>query len=1016
MFTNFRELDYENSIIELFTDMGYQHVYGPDIDRDYTSPLYDQILERQIGIINPDLPTAAIKEALNKLRHIPMGDLVSRNETFMDYLQNGIEVTFCEEGKNCSQIVYLIDYDNVGKNSFVIANQWKISENSNRRPDIIIFVNGLPLVVIELKSPSREETNASDGYLQLRNYMQDIPSLFVYNAFLVMSDLGISKAGTITSSEDRFMEWKSRDGERQQGQYTHFTTFFQGIFPPERLLDICRNYICFSHEARETQKILAGYHQYFAVQKALQSTKSATLSDGRGGVFWHTQGSGKSLSMVFYTHLLQNTLNHPTVVVMTDRNDLDNQLFAQFAKCQDFLRQTPEHAESRQHLHDLLTDRQANGIIFTTIQKFMESSEPLSQRRDVVVIADEAHRSQYGLSEKTATSVNDHGEKETKITTGIARLMRDSLPNATYIGFTGTPISAKDRDTREVFGDYIDIYDMTQAVKDGATKPVYYESRVIKLKLDEQTLRLIDQEYDLLSNSTEPDVIARSKRQLGQMESILGNPETLQSLVNDIIDHYENNRADLLTGKAMIVAYSRRIAMDIYHLLLRARPHWQNKLALVMTENNQDPEEWRPLIGNKAHRQELAVKFKDNTDPLKIVIVVDMWLTGFDVPSLSTMYVYKPMSGYNLMQAIARVNRVYKDKQGGLIVDYVGIATALKKAMNDYTVRDQQNYAENDISRTAYPKFMEKLAICQDIFHHFNYVAFFDSAPLARAQVISDAVDFLLAPSMSEKRELFLTESLALHQALSLCSSITAQKERLEAAFFETVRVTLNRLSNEGGDRKFSLRELNQRINELLKHSVQSEGVINLFSDVSQEFSIFDPEFLTQISHLKQKNLAVEMLKKLLNEQVRVFAHTNIVRAEKFSELIKQIMNEYLKGLITNEQVIQELLKVAQEISHGKQESAALGLTDEELAFYDVLAKPQAVKDFYSNDQLIAITKELALTLRENQLIDWDKKESTRAKIRMLIKKLLKKHNYPPQEAPETVDIVFKQCEIQQDA
>lgn len=513
--------------------------------------------------------------------------------------------------------------------------------------------------------------------------MQEIPSMFIYNAICVMSDQSISKAGTITSGEDRFMEWKTKDGSYENTQFAQFDTFFEGIFEKERLLDIIKNFICFSNEGVERFKILAGYHQYFAVKKAIDSTKHATLTDGKGGVFWHTQGSGKSLSMVFYAHLLQKELDSPTIVVLTDRNDLDNQLYSQFVKCKNFLRQEPIQAESREHLKSLLAGRKANGIIFTTMQKFEESSEPLSERHNIIVMADEAHRGQYGLSERIKITKNEDGDTVAKRVIGTARIIRNSLPKATYIGFTGTPISSKDRSTREVFGEYIDIYDMTQAVEDGATRPVYYESRVIKLNLDEETLKLIDAEYDLMAHHADEAIIEKSKRKLGQMEAILGNENTINSLVSDILDHYEGNREHLLTGKAMIVAYSRQIAMKIYKRILELRPSWTEKIAVVMTSGNNDPEEWRKIIGNKQYKDELAKKFKDNNSPLKIAIVVDMWLTGFDVPSLATMYVYKPMAGHNLMQAIARVNRVFEDKEGGLIVDYVGIAGALKRAMND---------------------------------------------------------------------------------------------------------------------------------------------------------------------------------------------------------------------------------------------------------------------------------------------------------------------------------------------
>ena len=1002
----YTEADYENSVIELFrNDLGYEYAYGPDIERDFYSPLYEEILIDSLYRLNRELPDDAIQDALFKLKNFENGELVQKNTVFMDYLQNGIPVRYLVGGEERSSIVYLVDYKNPDNNSFIVANQWTFIENSNKRPDVILFLNGLPVVLVELKSPSREETDASEAYRQLRNYMQEIPSMFVYNAICVMSDQLTSKAGTITSGEDRFMEWKTKDGDYENTQYAQFDTFFEGMFQKKRLLDIIKNFICFSNEGINSFKILAGYHQYFAVRKAIESTKHATVTDGKGGVFWHTQGSGKSLSMVFYAHLLQQALDSPTIVVITDRNDLDDQLYGQFAKCKDFLRQEPMHAESRENLKNLLDGRKANGIIFTTMQKFEESHEPLSERHNIVVMADEAHRGQYGLTETVDA-------KTGKVKIGTARIIRNTLPNATYIGFTGTPISSKDRSTREVFGDYIDIYDMTQAVEDGATRPVYYESRVIKLNLDEATLKMIDAEYDIMAENADNEVIEKSKRELGQMEAVLGNDNTINSLVCDILDHYENNRENLLTGKAMIVAYSRPIAMKIYKRILELRPAWTEKVAVVMTSGNNDPEEWREIIGNKHHKNELAKKFKDNNSPLKIAIVVDMWLTGFDVPSLATMYVYKPMSGHNLMQAIARVNRVFRDKEGGLVVDYVGIATALKQAMNDYTSRDKKNYGDTDVAKVAYPKFLEKLSVCRDKFHGYDYSKFQNGTDLERAKTISGAVNFIMGREKVDEKDSFVKEALMLHQALSLCSSLVDEDSRFEAAFFESVRVLVLRLTNAGVGKKISLPEMNARINELLKQSIKSDGVINLFSDIKEEFSLFDPKFLQEVANMKEKNLAVELLKKLIAEQVSVYRRTNVVKSEKFSEIMQRSINAYLNGMLTNEEVIEEMLKLAKQIAAAQKEGDKLGLTADELAFYDALTKPQAIKDFYENDELIAITKELADTLRKNKPIAWQKRESARAQMRMLIKKLLKKHKYPPEGMEDAVQTVMTQCEL----
>lgn len=1001
----YTEADYESTIIELFENMGWRHVYGPDLDRDYRDPLYEEVLDDAIRRINPDMPESAIREAIFKLKNFDNADIVHKNGVLMDYIQHGVEVRYLVGSEERAGLVYLVDYKNPDNNSFVIANQWTFIENSNKRPDVLLFLNGLPVVLMEFKSPSREETDASEAYAQIRNYMHEIPSMFIYNCICVMSDHLTSKAGTITSGEDRFMEWKTRDGSYENTQYAQFDTFFEGMFQKERLLDIIKNFICFSNEGLKQFKILAGYHQYFAVRKAIESTKKGIATDGRGGVFWHTQGSGKSLSMVFYAHLLQETLDSPTIVVITDRNDLDDQLYGQFAKCRDFLRQDPIQAQSRQNLKELLDGRKANGIIFTTMQKFEESHEPLSERHNIIVMADEAHRGQYGLKEKIDS-------KTGKIKVGTARVIRNSLPYATYIGFTGTPIALKDRNTREVFGDYIDIYDMTQAVEDGATRPVYYESRVIKLKLDADTLALIDKEYDIMAENADPDVIERSKKELGQMEAILGNDKTIESLVNDILDHYENYRENLLTGKAMIVAYSRPIAMKIYKRILELRPAWTDKVKVVMTSSNKDPKEWAEIIGNERHKDELAAEFKDNDSPFKIAIVVDMWLTGFDVPSLATMYIYKPMKGYNLMQAIARVNRVFQDKEGGLIVDYVGIASALKEAMKDYTARDRKNYGDTDVAKVAYPKFQEKLSVCRDLFYGYDYSDFIHGSNLARSKAISGAVNFIVAVDKEDDRKTFLKEALMLKQALSLCSSLSAEDERIEAAFFESVRVLVNRLMNQDGGNKIPLPEINARINNLLKASIHSDGVINLFQDADCDFSIFDQAFLEEIRNMKEKNLAVELLKKLIAEQVIIYKHTNVVKSEKFSEILQQEMNQYLNGMLTNEQVIEEMLNLAKQIQAAQKEGQKLGLTADELAFYDALTKPQAIKDFYQNDELIAITKELADTLRKNHTIDWQKRDSARAKMRMLIKRLLKKHKYPPEGMDDAVQTVMTQCEL----
>lgn len=1017
----FNESSYENSIIELFEDLGYTHVYGPDMTRDIRDPLMADQLRGSLEMINPTLPSAAINEAIYKLRNYEAGSLVSKNRVFMDYLQNGIQISYQEKGETKSTLVHLVNYENTAMNSFIVANQWTVTDYETKRPDIVIFLNGLPVVVMELKSPKADTVTIEDAYLQIRNYLKSIQSFFIYNAFCVISDQSQTRAGTITASFDRYMEWKTVDGDYEEARYADFSTLIKGMFTKYRFLDILHNFICFSAEVSGDAKILAAYHQYFAVKKAVESTVKASADggDGRGGVFWHTQGSGKSLSMVFYAKLLQSALKSPTIVVITDRNDLDDQLFGQFAKCKDFLRQTPVQAEKRKlsdddiksgsktiALMDWLGSREANGIIFTTMQKFEESDEPLNSRHNIVVIADEAHRSQYGFKDRVDPRTG-------KVTIGNARRVRDALPNATYIGFTGTPIALEDRNTLEVFGNYIDIYDMTQAVADGATRPIFYESRVVRLELDSEILDMIDATYEKLKESADEVDIEKSKKELAHMDSVLGTPKVIGSLCGDLVDHYEQYRQHEQTGKAMIVAYSRPIAVKIYEYITNElRPDWKGKIKIVMTGGNQDPEEWEKngYTGNKAFREGLAREFKDNSSEFKIAIVVDMWLTGFDVPSMSTMYVFKPMKGHNLMQAIARVNRVFNDKEGGLIVDYIGIASALKAAMSQYTAQDQKNYGNMDVSKTAYLKFQEKLEVCRDLIHGFDYSEFLTTeSDLKRATLITGGVNFLSAPSMGETKASFLTEAYLMRQAFSLSKSIATAAERREEAYLETVRSVLVKVDRPG---PLSLKEINAQINELLKQSVQSDGVINLFTDVDTEFNLFNTAFMEEITKIPEKNLSIELLKKLIAEQVQEYKRTNVVKSQQFSEMLDRIVKSYLNGMLTNEQVIEELKKMAEDISTAHKAGNAMGLSDEELAFYDALTRPEAVKDFYSNDQLIAITKELTDALRQSRTVDWERKESARAGMRRMVKRLLRKYKYPPEGLEDAIQTVISQCEM----
>lgn len=1002
---------YEKTLIEYFCEnLDYEHLYGPDVPRtttEYHDVFLPDILPDALERINPTLPRQAINEAVLKINDVDTGPLQQRNEAFHEYLQSGVEVRFFDGKEEQNDIVYLIDFDNPENNDFHVVNQWTFVEYSNKRPDLIVFVNGMPLVIFELKSPSREETDSSDAYLQLRNYMQHIPSMFVPNAFCVMSDMSDTRVGTITASEDRFVKWKSIDGDYSETQNADWKTMLEGMFRKERLTDIIKNFICFNDSADSVVKILAGYHQYFAVHKAADRAVEAVAGDGKIGVFWHTQGSGKSLSMVFLAHMLQEKLQSPTIVVITDRNDLDDQLFSQFGRCANFLRQKPERAINRKNLQALLRDREANGIIFTTMQKFMEDDEPLCDRSNVVVMVDEAHRGQYGLTEKMTA--------DGRISIGAARLVRKALPNASYIGFTGTPISTEDKNTREIFGDYIDVYDMTQAVEDEATRPVYYESRVVALGLNEETLAQLDREYADFANEANEISVEKSKRDFAGLDAIFATPQVIDSLCRDIIDHYENCRSDVLTGKALIVAYSRPVAMKIYYRMLELRPEWKEKLGVVMTMGNQDPEEWFEVCGGKTHKKEMERRFKKEDDPLKIAIVVDMWLTGFDVPSLATMYVFKPMKGHNLMQAIARVNRVYKGKEGGLVVDYIGIANALKRAMKDYTQRDQHNYGDMDIAATAYPKFLDKLEVCRDLLYGFEYHdRIFSNSRVELAEAINEGTNWLLDPGHKEDMEDFVKQAQLMNQALSLCKSLVSEEDQHEAAFFSVLRVQVLRITGRSGSggTGMTYAEFNKHIASILEQAVTAQGTINIFDKDSVEISIFDEAFLEELAHMKEKNIALETLKRLIKEQVKNYQKTSVVKAQKFSEMLQKSVNGYLNGMLTNAEVIEELLNMAKEMMAERKEEHDLGLTTEELAFYDALTKPRAVKDFYSNDQLIAITRELTEEMRKNSTIDWQRKESARAGMRRAIKRLLKKYKYPPEGVDDAMETVMAQCEL----
>ncbi len=1016
---------YEMTVVALLRDeLGYTYEYGPDVDRDFSEP-WHPLMQNFISAINPGVPREVIAEAYRKLTTLTDGTLLQRNEQFVEWLQSGLPITMSIKGEDKSFLIRLVDYDNPLNNDFRVVNQWRVEEIENKRLDLAVMVNGLPVVVGELKSAIADDTDVHDAYSQVKNYQLVLPRLFTYNAFNVISDMTETRAGTLTAKENRYMEWKVCDSRMQSGARSSYaeahpklaskagktvdglyhstliadyTTFFKGMFEKRRFVDILRNFILFD---QGNTKILTAYHQYYAVNKALIRAKEALAGNGKIGVFWHTQGSGKSLSMVFLSHLLIQQIPELTLVVVTDRKDLDNQLFAQFARCKNFLRQEPVNANSREQLGELLRDRKSGGIIFTTIQKFEEGDSALSTRRNIIVMTDEAHRSQYGDER--------WDEKSQSMKKGFSQKMREALPGASFIGFTGTPISDRDRDTEEVFGNYIDIYDMSQAVDDGATRPVYYESRVVNIELDQDILKLLDQEFDALEEegATE-EQIKVAKQELSHLEELLGSDECIDSLVNDILAHYEDNRQQICTGKAMIVALTRKIGIKIYQKILELRPGWEEKVKVVMTSTNKDPEEWKDIIGTDKQKQELARRFKDDDDPMKIAIVRDMWLTGFDVPSLSTMYVYKPMSGHNLMQAIARVNRVFPGKEGGLIVDYVGIAQALKNAMKQYTSRDRNRFGDPNIAKAAMLKWQEELEICQDFMHGFDYEPFFSGDNAKMGLAITHGINFMLVPTKEQARKDFIEHARSLHNATTLCRSLLNDHQKKEVCYFDAVRVALERLSKKG---KISKTEINDRINELLRQSIKSEGVINLFGDNQLEFSLFDEAFMEEIKNMKQKNLAVELLTKLLKEKIKDKQKVNVIRSDLFSQMLSQSLSNYLKGMLTNEEVIDELLKLAQQMKEEQEKGNDLGLSDEEMAFYDALSTPEVVKQAFSDEEFIALTKELTDILHKNRTIDWNLKESARASMRVMVKRLLKKYNYPPEGREKALETVMRQCD-----
>lgn len=1014
----YTETDLELATLEWLEELGYSVVGGPEIApppdgerperKNYSDVVLEERLWNAIEKFNPNIPADAKEEAFKKVLQVAFvtPSLVLNNKIFHSYLRDGVDVEYMRsDGSVAGDKVRLVDLNNASENDFVAVNQFTVIENNiNRRPDVIVFVNGLPLVVIELKNPGDEKATVKGAFNQIQTYKQDIPTLFAYNELSIISDGTDARVGTLSANLEWFTRWRTVDGEElAPNALPQLEVLLKGIFDKARLLDLISNFIVFETDGEKTIKKAAAYHQYFATNKAVESTIKATQEEGdrRAGVVWHTQGSGKSLTMTFFAGKVIQELNNPTLVVLTDRNDLDNQLFGTFSKCADLLRQTPKQANNRHELQELLKVA-SGGVIFTTIQKFLpvnsnESYPMLSDRKNIVVIADEAHRSQY------------------EFISGFAKHMRDALPNASFIGFTGTPVELTDRNTRAVFGEYVDVYDVTRAVEDHATVPIYYEARLARIELKKEEQPKIDPEFEELTEGEETERKERLKSKWARLEAMVGSEKRIALVAKDLVEHFEN-RLDVMDGKGMIVAMSRRIAVELYNELIKLRPQWHSDddkkgfLKVVMTGSAADPLSFQPHIRPKHVLDEVAKRMKDPDDELKLVIVRDMWLTGFDVPSLHTMYVDKPMKGHGLMQAIARVNRVYKDKQGGLIVDYIGIAPELKEALS--------YYSESDRKETAIPQdqavsvMLEKYEVVKALFHGFDYQNYFDGTPAQRTQTISAATDYVLGINEGKKRFLQAVSELSKAFSLSVPHD-EAIRIRDEIAFFQIVRGAILKMEPHGGgptDEDYDL-----AIRQIVSSAVTSDAVIDIYSAAgikSPDISIFSEEFLAEVKNMEHKNVALELLKKLLNDELRMMTKQNLVKSRSFAQMLEETIRKYQNRTIEAAQVIAELLELAKKIKQEKEKGHELGLSEEEVAFYDALANNESAVRELGDETLKAMARELVDMLRKNTTIDWTIKESVQAKLRVYIKRLLKKYKYPPDKQEGATKIVLEQAEL----
>jgi type I restriction enzyme R subunit len=1005
----------EQNALEILASLGWQVLHGPEIgpdgsgERAYGDAALKRRFVEAVARINPQVPAAAREEAIKRVLRTSEPTLLLDNREFHGLLVNGVDVEYRDDsGDVRTNKVWLLDTADAHNNEFLVVNQYTMMQGDyHRRPDVVLFVNGLPLAVIELKDPSSEKANLKAAYNQLQTYKAEIPALFRFNELLIISDGIDAEVGTLSSNYERFTPWKTIDGSKDLRGVPMLEVLLRGACDPVRLLDIVRSYIVFERDDQNHSYIkkLAAYHQYWAVTKAVQSTLQATKpdSDHRVGVVWHTQGSGKSLSMVFYSGklVLEPALQNPTVVVITDRNDLDDQLFGTFSNCVDLLRETPQQAESRDHLQELLR-REAGGILFTTNAKFFPSDGTndfplLSDRSNIIVMADEAHRSQYNFID------------------GFAKHIRQALPNASFIGFTGTPIEHEDKSTPAVFGDYIDVYDIQQAVQDGATVPIYYESRLIELDID-QSMRLnMDKEIDQLLEAEELDKQEEYKARNAQLEAIVGNSKRVERIAQDIVEHFEN-RLEAMDGKGMIVVMSRRIAVDLYNAITRLRPDWhgdgddKGAIKVVMTGSASDPLEWQQHIRNKERRTRLAERMKQTDSSLRLVIVCDMWLTGFDAPSLHTMYLDKPMKGHNLMQAIARINRVYKDKPGGLVVDYLGIAAALREALETYTVSGGEGRPTLDQAE-AVAVMKEKLEVLQDMFSGFDHERYFAADTGKQMQIILDAQDFVLGLDDGEKR--FKQQVLELSKAFALSvPHAEALAVREHVAFFQAVKARLAKISEQKG---MSAEDYTAAIRQIVDKAIAPAGVVDIFAAAGLErpnLSILSEEFLAEIRGMERRNLAIEALQRLLNDEVKARFATNAVKARSFSEMLERALTRYKNNSIEAAHVIEELIDIARKIRDSEKEAEELGLSPDEVAFYDALAANGSAREVMGDDQLRKLAAILVQRVRANVSVDWTLRLDAQARLRVEVKRLLREYGYPPDEEKIATELVLEQASL----